>query len=101
MGLVTMSNSLSILLLEPILSTSHHIWTVNLLKGLLSKGHHVHVISIHEPDIKNKLAQNMTHAVSICYKKFKYILDKTITSIFIAQFKSIAYITVARNIIYK
>ncbi|GAB1860215.1 UDP-glucuronosyltransferase 1-9-like isoform X1 [Camponotus japonicus] len=63
MVLVTISNSLSILLLEPILSTSHHIWALNLLKGLLGKGHHVHIVSIHEPDIKGKLAQNMTYAI--------------------------------------
>ncbi|GAB1860212.1 UDP-glucuronosyltransferase 1-9-like isoform X1 [Camponotus japonicus] len=62
-GFATVSNSLSILLLQLIPTTSHHVWTVNLLKGLLSKGHHVHIVSIHEPNIKGKLAQNMTYAI--------------------------------------
>ncbi|XP_070154423.1 UDP-glucosyltransferase 2-like [Polyergus mexicanus] len=63
MGLATMSNSLSILLIQPVSSTSHHVWTISLLKGLLHNGHHVHIVSIHEPNIKGKLAQNMTYAV--------------------------------------
>ncbi|XP_025268314.1 UDP-glucuronosyltransferase 2B31-like [Camponotus floridanus] len=63
MGLATISSSLSILLVQPIPSTSHHVWTMNLLKGLLSKGHHVHIVSIHEPNIKSKLAENMTYGI--------------------------------------
>ncbi|XP_072759090.1 UDP-glucosyltransferase 2-like [Anoplolepis gracilipes] len=63
MGFVAMSSSLKILLLQPLASTSHHIWTMKILKGLLHKGHQVHVVSIHEPNIKGKLAQNMTYAV--------------------------------------
>ncbi|KAL6445603.1 hypothetical protein ACFW04_000851 [Cataglyphis niger] len=63
MGLATISNSLSILLIQPVASTSHHVWTMSLLKGLLRNGHHVHVVSIHEANIKGKLAQNMTYAV--------------------------------------
>ncbi|XP_012530233.3 uncharacterized protein LOC105833218 [Monomorium pharaonis] len=62
-GFVTTSKPLSILLLEPIPSTSHHIWAVNLVKGLLRKGHHVHVVSIHEVKIEGKLTQNLTYAV--------------------------------------
>lgn len=78
MGLATISNSLSILLIQPVASTSHHVWTMSLLKGLLRNGHHVHVVSIHEANIKGKLAQNMTYAVSMCYKKSEYILSKAI-----------------------
>ncbi|KAG5338450.1 UD2C1 glucuronosyltransferase, partial [Acromyrmex heyeri] len=55
--------SLSILLLEPIPSTSHHVWAENLIKGLLREGHHVHITSIHETKIEGKLAQNLTYAV--------------------------------------
>ncbi|CAL1673539.1 unnamed protein product [Lasius platythorax] len=62
-GLVTVSSSLSILLIQPTASTSHHVWTMKLLNGLLRKGHHVHVVSIHEANIKGKLAQNLTYAV--------------------------------------
>jgi len=65
MGHATISSSLSILLVQPTPSTSHHVWTMNLLKGLLSKGHHVHIVSIHEPNIEGKLAENMTYGVSI------------------------------------
>lgn len=81
-----MSSSLSILLVQPMASTSHHIWTMSLLKGLLRKGHHVHIVDIHEPKIKGKLAQNMTYAVSTYNLD---ILDKTI--IFNAQYKLMAY----------
>ncbi|GAB1860214.1 UDP-glucuronosyltransferase 1-9-like isoform X1 [Camponotus japonicus] len=63
MGLATISSSLSILLVQPTPSTSHHVWTMNLLKGLLSKGHHVHIVSIHEPNIEGKLAENMTYGI--------------------------------------
>ncbi|XP_072759092.1 UDP-glycosyltransferase UGT5-like [Anoplolepis gracilipes] len=63
MGMTTMSSSLKILLLQPVASTSHHIWTMNLLKGLLHKGHQVHMVDILEPTIKGKLAQNMTYTV--------------------------------------
>jgi len=73
--LVIASKPLSILLIETVPSTSHHIWTVNLAKGLLRKGHHVHVVSIHETKIKGKLAQNLTYAVSRCYEK---LLEKQI-----------------------
>ncbi|KAG5317482.1 UD110 glucuronosyltransferase, partial [Pseudoatta argentina] len=62
-GLVTTSKPLSILLLDPVSSLSHHVWTTNLIKGLLCKGHHVHVISTHEIKIKDKLAQNLTITV--------------------------------------
>ncbi|XP_071578946.1 UDP-glycosyltransferase UGT5-like [Temnothorax nylanderi] len=61
--LVIASKPLSILVIEPIQSTSHHIWTEHLVKGLLRKGHHVHSISIHETKVKGKLAQNLTYAV--------------------------------------
>jgi len=67
MCLVT-GKPLSILLIEPLLSISHHIWTVNLIKELLRKGHHVHVVSIHETKVDAKLAQNLTFAVSRRYK---------------------------------
>ncbi|XP_018371848.1 PREDICTED: UDP-glucuronosyltransferase 2B17-like [Trachymyrmex cornetzi] len=62
-GLVTTSKPLSILLIEPLPSPSHHVWTTNLIKGLLRKGHHVHVVSTHETKIKDKLAQNLTYDV--------------------------------------
>ncbi|KAG5332781.1 UDB17 glucuronosyltransferase, partial [Acromyrmex heyeri] len=62
-SLVTTSKPLSILLIEPLPSPSHHIWTTNLIKGLLRKGHHVHVVSTHETKIKDKLAQNLTYDV--------------------------------------
>ncbi|KAG5317480.1 UD2C1 glucuronosyltransferase, partial [Pseudoatta argentina] len=62
-SLVTTSKALSILLLEPIPSTSHHVWAENLIKGLLREGHHVHITSIHETKIEGKLAQNLTYAV--------------------------------------
>ncbi|XP_024870091.1 UDP-glucuronosyltransferase 2B2-like isoform X2 [Temnothorax curvispinosus] len=62
--LVTASKLLSILVIEPIQSTSHHVWTEHLVKGLLRRGHYVHSISIHETKVKGKLAQNLTYAVS-------------------------------------
>ncbi|KAG5317481.1 UDB17 glucuronosyltransferase, partial [Pseudoatta argentina] len=62
-SLVTTSKPLSILLIQPLPSPSHHIWTTNLIKGLLRKGHHVHVVSTHETKIKDKLAQNLTYDV--------------------------------------
>ncbi|XP_036139103.1 UDP-glycosyltransferase UGT5-like [Monomorium pharaonis] len=62
-GFVTASKSLSILVIEPLASSSHHVWTVNLIKGLLRKSHHVHVVSIHETKIDGKLSQNLTSAV--------------------------------------
>ncbi|XP_018316261.1 UDP-glucuronosyltransferase 1-7C-like [Mycetomoellerius zeteki] len=62
-SLVTASKPLSILLLEPTPSFSHHVWAMNLIKGLLRKGHHVHVVSVGETKIKDKLAQNLTYAV--------------------------------------
>ncbi|KAL6262841.1 hypothetical protein P5V15_005631 [Pogonomyrmex californicus] len=62
-GFVTTSKPLSILLIEPLASTSHHIWTVKLVKELLRQGHHVHVESIHETKVNDKLAQNLTYAV--------------------------------------
>ncbi|XP_018049434.1 PREDICTED: UDP-glucuronosyltransferase 2B17-like isoform X2 [Atta colombica] len=43
-GLVTTSKPLSILLIAPVPSHSHHVWMTNLMKGLLRKGHHVHVV---------------------------------------------------------
>ncbi|XP_024876444.1 uncharacterized protein LOC112457540 [Temnothorax curvispinosus] len=61
--LVKESKSLSILLIETLPSTSHHVWTEHLVKELLRKGHHVHVVSIHETKVKGKLAQNLTYAV--------------------------------------
>ncbi|TGZ54207.1 UDP-glucuronosyltransferase 1-9 [Temnothorax longispinosus] len=39
--LVTASKPMSILVIETIPSTSHHVWTEHLVKGLLRKGHHV------------------------------------------------------------
>ncbi|XP_011054198.1 PREDICTED: UDP-glucuronosyltransferase 2B31-like [Acromyrmex echinatior] len=63
MSFVTTSKALSILLLEPIPSTSHHVWAENLIKGLLREGHHVHITSIHETKIEGKLAQNLTYAI--------------------------------------
>jgi len=63
-GHVTTSKPLSILLIDPVPSLSHHVWTINLMKGLLRKGHHVHVVSTHETKIKDKLAQNLTYDVS-------------------------------------
>ncbi|TGZ53751.1 Uncharacterized protein DBV15_12370 [Temnothorax longispinosus] len=60
---VTASKPLSILLIEPIPSTSHHVWTEHLVKGLLRRGHRVHSMSIHETKVKGKLAQNLTYAV--------------------------------------
>ncbi|XP_070155000.1 UDP-glucosyltransferase 2-like isoform X1 [Polyergus mexicanus] len=63
MGFVTVSNSLSILLIEALPSPSHHLWTMNLAKGLLRQGHHVHAVSIQETKIKGKLGQNLTYAV--------------------------------------
>ncbi|XP_039314136.1 uncharacterized protein LOC113003822 [Solenopsis invicta] len=60
---VTASKPLSILVIEPVVSTSHHIWTVNLIKGLLHKGHHVHAVSVQETKVDDKLAQNLTYAV--------------------------------------
>ncbi|RLU25670.1 hypothetical protein DMN91_001827 [Ooceraea biroi] len=55
--------SLSILLVESLMSTSHHIWAMTLVKGLLQVGHHVHVVSIHEANIEDNLVQNLTYAV--------------------------------------
>lgn len=63
-GFVTTSKPLSILLIQPLPSTSHHIWVLNLIKGLLREGHHVHVVSIHETKVEGKLAENLTYAVS-------------------------------------
>ncbi|TGZ54617.1 Uncharacterized protein DBV15_12568, partial [Temnothorax longispinosus] len=62
-NLVTASKPLSILLIQTIPSTSHHVWTEHLVKGLLRKGHHVHAVSIHETKVKGKLAQNLTYVV--------------------------------------
>ncbi|XP_036141720.1 UDP-glycosyltransferase UGT5-like [Monomorium pharaonis] len=53
-----MSKLLSILLIEPLVSTSHHIWTVNLIKGLLRKGHHIHEVSI-DHDINVEAHKNV------------------------------------------
>ncbi|XP_077268479.1 UDP-glycosyltransferase UGT5-like isoform X1 [Temnothorax americanus] len=60
---VTASKPMSILVIETIPSTSHHVWTEHLVKGLLRKGHHVHIVSIHETKIKGILGQNLTYAV--------------------------------------
>ncbi|XP_039314135.1 UDP-glycosyltransferase UGT5-like [Solenopsis invicta] len=60
-GGATASKPLSILLIEPVLSPSHHVWTMHLIKGLLRKGHHVHAVSIHKPMVEGKLAQNLTY----------------------------------------
>ncbi|XP_011702410.1 PREDICTED: UDP-glucuronosyltransferase 2B1-like isoform X2 [Wasmannia auropunctata] len=60
---VTSSKPLSILLLQSVPSTSHHIWAANLVKGLLRKGHHVHVVSTHETKVEGKLAENLTYKV--------------------------------------
>nr|XP_012222825.1 PREDICTED: UDP-glucuronosyltransferase 2B16-like isoform X1 [Linepithema humile] len=62
-GLAIASKPLSILLVEPIMSTSHHLWAMTLVKGLLRRGHHIHVVSIHEANIEGQLAQNLTYAV--------------------------------------
>ncbi|XP_024873055.1 UDP-glucuronosyltransferase 1-9-like [Temnothorax curvispinosus] len=61
--IVIASKPLSILVVEPVPSPSHHVWTEHLVKGLLRKGHHVHAVSILETKIKGKLAQNLTYAV--------------------------------------
>jgi len=63
-GLAMASKPLSILLVEPLMSTSHHLWAMTLVKALLRKGHHVHVVSINEAKIEGQLAQNLTYAVS-------------------------------------
>lgn len=68
MGFATVSNSLSILVIGALPSPSHHLWTTNLVKGLLRKSHHVHAVSIYETKVKGTLGQNLTYAVSICYK---------------------------------
>ncbi|KAF7399117.1 hypothetical protein HZH68_007709 [Vespula germanica] len=52
---------LSILLVETIFSTSHHIWISGLVKELLRKGHHVHFTSIHTLKMDDSLAQNYTN----------------------------------------
>lgn len=71
MGLATTINSLSILIVEPLTSTSHHIWVMTLVKELLHRGHHVHLASIHKGDIEDtKLAQNLTSLVSKIYMTF-------------------------------
>lgn len=70
-GLTIASKPLSILLVEPITSTSHHLWAMTIVKGLLRRGHHVHVVSIHEAKVESQLAQNLTYAVS--YKKIYQI----------------------------
>ncbi|EZA48737.1 hypothetical protein DMN91_001862 [Ooceraea biroi] len=63
-GLVALSTaSLSILLVQPLTSTSHHIWTMTLVKGLLQKNHRVHVVSIHEANVNDDLARNLTYTV--------------------------------------
>ncbi|XP_011705694.1 PREDICTED: UDP-glucuronosyltransferase 1-9-like [Wasmannia auropunctata] len=62
-SLVAASKPLSILLIEALPTSSHHIWTVHLIKGLLRKGHHVHAVSIHETKVEGKLAQNLTYSV--------------------------------------
>lgn len=67
MGFATVSNSLSILVIEALPSPSHHLWTTNLVKGLLRKGHHVHAVSIYETKVKDTLGQNLTYAVSIIF----------------------------------
>ncbi|XP_025268342.1 UDP-glucuronosyltransferase 2B19-like [Camponotus floridanus] len=63
MGFATVSNSLSILVIEALPSPSHHLWTTNLVKGLLRKGHHVHAVSLYETKVKGTLGQNLTYAV--------------------------------------
>lgn len=68
-SLVSATRPLSILVIESIPSTSHHVWAMNLIKGLLRKGHHVHAVSIHESKVKGKLAQNLTYAVSRRYQR--------------------------------
>ena len=70
MGFVTTSKPLSILLLEPIPLTSHHIWAVKLIKELLRKGHHVHVVSIHKVKIEGKFTQNLIYAVTQIAQKY-------------------------------
>lgn len=65
---MTASKPLSILVVEPLASPSHHVWTMVLVKGLLRKGHHVHVVSILESKVDNKLAQNLTYDVSRYYE---------------------------------
>ncbi|TGZ51158.1 UDP-glucuronosyltransferase 2B17 [Temnothorax longispinosus] len=63
MGLMTSSKPLSILLLQSLPSTSHHIWATNLVKGLLREGHQVHAVSTLKTKVEGKLAQNLTYAV--------------------------------------
>ncbi|XP_036141129.1 UDP-glycosyltransferase UGT5-like [Monomorium pharaonis] len=63
MSFVTASKPLSILLIEPVASPSHHVWTMALIKELLRKGHHVHAASIYKPKVEGKLAQNLTYTV--------------------------------------
>ncbi|XP_014475245.1 PREDICTED: UDP-glucuronosyltransferase 2B19-like [Dinoponera quadriceps] len=62
-GFATASKPLSILIVQPLKSTSHHLWVVPLLKGLLHKGHHVHIVSIHDVKIEDELGQNLTSVV--------------------------------------
>ncbi|XP_032676826.1 UDP-glucuronosyltransferase 2B31-like isoform X2 [Odontomachus brunneus] len=62
-GFTITLNPLSILMVQPLASTSHHVWTMPLLRDLLRKGHHVHIISIHEADVEDKLVQNLTSIV--------------------------------------
>ncbi|TGZ49857.1 Uncharacterized protein DBV15_12297 [Temnothorax longispinosus] len=61
--IVIASKPLSILVVEPVPSSSHHVWTEHLVKGLLRKDHHVHAVSILETKVKGKLAQNLIYAV--------------------------------------
>ncbi|EZA59431.1 UDP-glucuronosyltransferase 2B10 [Ooceraea biroi] len=61
--MTTSTASLSILLIESFMTTSHHIWAMTLVKGLLQEGHRVHVMSIHEANIEDNLAQNLTYAI--------------------------------------
>lgn len=63
-AMTTTSKPLSILLVSPLRSTSHHLWTMTFLKALLRRGHHVHVFSIQETTIKGTLGQNLTSDVS-------------------------------------
>lgn len=62
-SIATKLSALSILLVEPVISTSHHIWVSSLVKELLRRGHHVHFTSIHTLKVDDSLAQNYTHKV--------------------------------------
>ncbi|KAK2585930.1 hypothetical protein KPH14_010514 [Odynerus spinipes] len=60
-SIATQSSGLSVLFIEALLSSSHHIWISSLVKELLRRGHHVHFTSIHTLKVEESLAANYTH----------------------------------------